>query len=84
MRRLPSKRAALRCLDERRVQRVPLGGGMLVTLGGQWIAFLCPDARRMQIGVVPDALAARLQSDGSRGLTQDDAARPGSGPGRWP
>ncbi len=35
MRRLPSKRAALRCLDERRVQRVPLGGGMLLTLGGQ-------------------------------------------------
>jgi len=80
MRRLPSKRAALRCLDERRVQRVPLGGGMLLTLGGQWIAFRCPDARRMQIGVVTDALAARLEADGRAVRTQDEPLRLVAGP----
>lgn len=75
MRRLPSKRAAQRCLDERRVQRVLLRGGMLLTLGGQWIAFRCGDARRMQVGIVPDALAAQLEADGRAVRTQGEPLR---------
>ena len=74
MRHVLSKRAALRCLDERRVQRVPLGG--------QWIAFRCPDARRMQIALGPDALAAGLAADGRATRTLDEPLGLVAGPWR--
>lgn len=80
MRRGLSQRAALRQLDERRVQRVLLGGGMLLALGGQWIAYRCPDARRMQIGIVLDALAARLEADGRAVRAPDEPLRLVAGP----